>query len=353
MRRRLPTLAAALVCVLAAVQVGGVVVHVASGDDAARTGLAAVPALLRADAPAERDVAVYEGTGAWVDLYDTGPGEGGRPPAVTPAGVDDLEAAGVRTLYLQVARDAGTGEPELHDPELAARFLVRAHARGLRVVGWYVPRFGDIERDLAHIEAIASFEVLGHRFDGVAVDIEWTGTVADDGVRSDRLVALSTAVRDELGSDALGAIVLPPVQLDVVNPAFWPGFPWDELRPLYDVWLPMGYWTDRTVASGYRDAATYTGENLRRLAELVGEDAPVHPIGGLGEETTPADLNGFVAALAARPDTVIGASIYDWATFPVDAQRRLTDALHRRAPRRRRHPRRPAARRRLRRAGRR
>jgi hypothetical protein len=328
MRRRLPVLAAALVAVLAIVQLVGVVSHVIDGDDAGGGGLAAVPSLLRAREPAERDVAAYEGAGAWVDLYDMGPGDAGRAPLVTPAAVDDMADAGVRTLYLQVARDDGAA-PGLHDPALAARFLVRAHERGVRVVGWYLPRFGDVDRDLAHLEAIAEFDVLGHRFDGVAVDIEWTETVVDDGVRSDRLVALSEALRDAVGSDALGAIVLPPVQLEVVNPAFWPGFPWEALTALYDAWLPMGYWTDRTVASGYRDAATYTRENLRRLRDLVGDDTPVHAIGGLGEATTPDDMAGFVAAMEEQGEDVIGASIYDWATFPVDAQRRLTDALHR------------------------
>jgi hypothetical protein len=327
MRRRIAVIVVALVGLLSTVQLAGVIAHLVGGDAAADAGLAAVPSLLQARGRQPREVAAYEGAGAWVDLYDTGPGEGGAPPSVTPDTVDAMVDAGVRTIYLQVARDEGTAEPGLHDPALAARMLMRGHEHGLQVVAWYVPRFGDVDRDLAHLEAIASFEVLGHRFDGIAVDIEWTGTVADHAVRSDRLVALSEALRDRVGSDALGAIVMPPVQLEVVNPGYWPGFPWEELAGLYDAWLPMGYWTDRTVASGYRDAATYTAANLRRLRELVGESAPVHAIGGLGEGTTAADMAGFLAATAEQGDAVIGASIYDWATFPVDAQRRLTDAL--------------------------
>jgi hypothetical protein len=325
MRRRLVAAVAALVATLATVQVVGVIWHTVTHDgDAAGAGLAAVPALLRDRDPAARDVAAYEGAGAWVDLYDT---EAGSETPVTPAAVDDMAAAGVRTLYLQVARDDGAAEPGLHDPVLAGRFLVQAHERGMRVVGWFVPRFGDVDRDLAHLEAIAEFEVLGHRFDGVAVDIEWTETVADDATRSDRLVALSEALRESVGSDALGAIVMPPVHLDVVNPGFWPGFPWERLAPLYDAWLPMGYWTDRTAASGWRDAATYTRENLRRLGELVGGDTPVHAIGGLGAESTAEDLAGFVAAVEAQGEAVIGASIYDWATLAVDARRHLSDSL--------------------------
>jgi hypothetical protein len=326
MRRRVAVFVAALVGLLAIIQVAAVTASMVAGDDPADAGLAAVPSLLGERDEQPRDVAAYEGAGAWVDLYDTNPGEG-APPVVSPDTIDAMVEAGVRTVYLQVARDDGTAEPDLYDPALTARILVRAHESGMRVVAWYLPRFGDVDRDLAYLEAIDDFDVLGHRFDGIAVDIEWTGTVADHAVRSDRLVALSRELRDRVGSDALGAIVMPPVQLEVVNPGYWPGFPWEELAELYDAWLPMGYWTDRTVASGYRDAATYTAANLRRLRELVGEGVRVHAIGGLGEGTTAADMAGFVAATAEQGEAVIGASIYDWATFPVDAQRGLTDAL--------------------------
>lgn len=312
----------AMVALLAVVQVVGVAHHALTDDgrDAAAgdaggvgTGAGAGP----------RTVAAYEGLGAWVDVYDVG-AAGGH--AVTPDDVDAMAVAGVRTLYLQAARDDGTGRPGLDAPALAARFLARAHERGLRVVGWYVPRFEDVERDLAHLRAIADFSVLGHRFDGVAVDIEWTDGVADHAERSDRLVELSRALDDHVGSDVVGAIVMPPVHLEVVNPGFWPGFPWDDLAGLYDAWLPMGYWSDRTIASGYRDAAAYTTENLRRLRDHLGDDAPVHAIGGLAEHTTAADIDAFVAA--ARAEGAIGASIYDWATFPPEGRGRLARSLH-------------------------
>jgi hypothetical protein len=323
MRTRHAALAGtALVAALALVQIVAVVGHTAGPGDETVAGVAAVPGLLAAPAPAERSLAAYEGPGAWVDVFDTR-GEPGAA-AVTPAVVDEMADAGVETLYLQVARDDEQGPAGLDDPGLAARFLVRAHERGMRVVGWYVPRFGDVDRDVDHLRAIADFDVLGHRFDGVAVDIEWTESVADDAERSARLVDLSEQLRSSVGDDVLGAIVLPPVQIDVVNPGYWPGFPWEDLAPLYDAWLPMGYWTERTAASGYRDAATYTAENLQRLEDHLGAPVPVHAIGGLGEETTPDDVAAFVAA--AQEGGVIGISIYDWATFPVEAQHQLSES---------------------------
>ena len=329
MRRRLTVAGMALVTLLAATQVVAVARHALRDETAATAGPGRLSALLATPQPADRGISPYEGVGAWVDAYDVGggggaAGGGGRPP-VTAADVDAMAAAGVRTLYLQPARDDGTGPAGLDDPGLTAGFLVRAHQQGLRVVGWYVPRFADLDRDLAHLRAIARFEVLGHRFDGVAVDIEWTGSVADHGERSTRLVELSQRLREEMGDDPVGAIVLPPVQLEVVNPAYWPGFPWEELAPLYDAWLPMGYWTERSVASGYRDAATYTTENLRLLRERVGDGARVHAIGGLGEGSLAPDLAGFVTSVDRGG--AIGASIYDWATFPAEAQARLAAAL--------------------------
>jgi hypothetical protein len=324
MRRRLILAGGALAALLATVQIVAVVVHAAGDDDATGAGLASVPALLRAPEPAERTVDAYAGAGAWVDVYDMGDAAP-TPAPVTPATVDAMADAGVRTVYLQAARDEPGRAPGVHDPVLAGQFLVRAHERGLRVVGWYLPRFGDLDRDLDHLRAIAEFEALGHRFDGVAVDIEWTDTVADSTERSARLVELSERLRDVVGDDALGAIVPAPVHLDVVNPGFWPRFPWDELASLYDAWLPMGYWTDRTAASGYRHAATYTTENLRRLRDHVGDEAPVHAIGGLGEGSTPGDVTAFAGV--AETEGAVGASIYDWATLPAALQRQLSDAL--------------------------
>jgi hypothetical protein len=322
--RRAGRIGLAVVAALAAGQLGVLVAQTAGSgeDDAAGAAVAAVPALLRSTTEADRTVQAYDGLGAWVDLFDLADG------TVGPDAVDAMADAGVRTLYLQAAREAADGAPSppgVSDPELLGRFLVRAHERGMRVVGWYVPRFGDVERDLAHLRAISSFDVLGHRFDGVAVDIEWRESVSDPAERSARLVELSERLRAGVGDDAVGAIVMPPVQLDVVNPAFWPGFPWRELAPLYDAWLPMNYWTERTAASGYRDPVRYTAENLDRLRSDVGDDAPIHVIGGLGADLGAGDIDAFGTAL--EDHGAVGASVYDWATLAPDARHRLADAV--------------------------
>jgi hypothetical protein len=266
------------------------------------------------------DVGPYGDHGAWVDVFDYLPilQDGGVAP-VTPDSLEDMADAGVRTLFIQAAfHDDRTPGP-LTDTDLLGRFVVRAHANDIAVVGWYLPRFGDVTADLIHLLAIDGFSVGGHRFDGLAVDIEYTADVPDVAARNDRLVTLSEQLRSRTGGQALGAIVLPPVLTEVVNPGLWPDFPWDGLDPAYDVWLPMSYWTARPADSGDRDGFSYNEESTRRLREALGDpQAVVHAIGGIGDETDPAALTEFARSLAETG--AIGGSVYDWATLDETAR---------------------------------
>lgn len=283
--------------------------------------------LLREERPAPRNVAVYGGLGVWVDAFDFSPAyQGGGGAPVTPDVVDAWAELGVRTVYLQAARSDERAPGRLLERDVLAELLLRAHARGLKVVGWYLPTFVDVDADLDHLLAIAEFDPLGHRFDGVAVDIEYTAGVEDHQERSARLVELSRRLRDARPGEALGAIVPPPVQMEVINPQFWPRFPWREIDPAYDVWLPMAYWTTRTEASGYRDPYAYTEESTRRMRNNLGRaGAVVHPIGGIGDATTIEDLGAFRRALL---DTgAIGGSIYDWNSLPPPQRRALPEVV--------------------------
>jgi hypothetical protein len=230
----------------------------------------------------------------------------------------------VRTLFLQAARSDERSPDGLVDRRAVAALLVAAHRAGLRVVGWYLPKFADPAADLANAKKVIDFEVLGHRFDGVALDIEYTADVTDLALRNQRLIDLSAGVRAAVGTDALGAIVMPPVQTEVINPDLWPAFPWAQLAGLYDAWLPMSYWTFRKVDSGYHDGYTYNEESTRRLrANLGNPNAVVHAIGGIGDEVTPDELTRFVQSLV---DTgAVGGSVYDWLTLPPDERALLHD----------------------------
>jgi len=267
----------------------------------------------------------YEGLGTWVDVYDYVPGfqEPGELPAVTVGSIDDMAALGVRTLYLQSAQDDPRSPDDTIDRALLGRFLRRAHEHGIEVVAWYLPRFVDVDSDLRRIRALHRFRSQGQRFDGLALDIEWTEGVPDVDARNAALIDLSERVRELVGDEyPVAAIVLEPVLLEVVSPQYWPSFPWKKVEPHYDVWMPMNYWTNRQEDSGYREGFKYTEENVRRLrANLEDDDAAVHTIGGIGDGATAADYEGFVRA--SREADALGWSVYDFNTVATSAWPRL------------------------------
>ena len=285
------------------------------GDLGDGSGLGQEVATFLVDEPLPRDLQPYAGLGTWVDVFDYAPAYAGEDPPLSPADLDDMAGAGVRTVYLQAVRQDERSPERIVDEELMAQFLIQGHRLGLRMVGWYLPRLGDVQDDLDHVAALADFEVGGgHRFDGVALDIEDTETESDVGLRNERLIELSAQASDYLDGAALGAIVLPPVLIETVNPDFWPGFPWADLAGSYDVWLPMSYWTQRRPDSGFQDGYTYNEESTTRIrANLDDDEAVVHGIGGIGDEVTPASLAAFGLSLADTGS--IGGSIYDWATL--------------------------------------
>ncbi|MEM9464393.1 MAG: hypothetical protein AAGA90_03425 [Actinomycetota bacterium] len=289
--------------------------------------------------PDARDVSPYEGYGTWVDVFDFSPPYTGGSPSVTPADLDEMASAGVRTIYLQAARLDDRSPDGLEGRWLLAEFVLRAEALGIEIVAWYLPKFPGDGTDEDRLAQMSDFEVLGRRFDGIGVDIEWTRD-NDDETRTARLIELSETVATEDPDTPLGAIVLPPVLIEVVNTAYWPGFPWAEIEPYYDVWLPMSYWSFRTQSSGYNDGYTYNEESIRRLRDNIGDpDALVHAIGGIGgidgiddpenPEEPLASIEQFEGFLASLADTgSIGGSIYDWATLDDAARARLAELFN-------------------------
>ena len=288
------------------------------------SGLGIAVAGFLLDEPAARDLEPYAGLGTWVDVFDYAPAYAGPEPTVQPTDVEAMARAGVRTLYLQAVRNDDRAPDRIVDHDLVARFLVHAHRHDVQVVGWFLPRLGDVQDDLDHVVALADFEAGGHRFDGVALDIEDVETEGDVAERNRRLVELSEASAAHLGDAALGAIVLPPVLIETVNPDFWPDFPWRELQPHYDVWLPMSYWTQRRQDSGFQDGFSYNAESTNRMRARLGDPiAVVHGIGGIGDEVDADSLEDFGRSLASTGSS--GGSIYDWDTLD-DVNRRALQA---------------------------
>jgi hypothetical protein len=261
----------------------------------------------------------YEGLGAWVDVFDFVPGYDGSTaaPAIGPEHLEAMAAFGVTTLFLQAAAGQSL---DVVDRELVGRLLVTAHELDMDVVAWYLPFLSEPASDLARLRAITEFTAGEHRFDGIAVDIEWTQGVPDPAERSRRLVALSEDLGELVGDGVIGAIVPPPAQLEDVNPAFWPGFPWAELGRSYDVVLPMAYWTERLAP--WDDPYLLTTHSMRRVRALTGRpDLAVHPIGGVADAAAEASYAAFIDA--AGDEDAIGYSVYDFRSITVGGMARL------------------------------
>jgi hypothetical protein len=245
----------------------------------------------------------YRGLGVWLDVLDWSPSYVGTPP-VAPSAVERMADLGVQTIYIQTSR---FNRPEdILDPLVLGQFIDRAHARGLKVVAWYMPTHEDQETDVRRLVAAANLPV-----DGVCVNIESTRQ-PDIALRNARLLDLSYRVR-QATTKSMSAVVIPPVVTELLNRNYWPNFPWKELAGTYDVWMPMAYWSNRTLESGWRDGYRYIAENTTMIRTLTGRaDAAVHPVGGIGNEITVDEVNAM--ALALNDTGAIGGSIYDYAT---------------------------------------
>jgi len=268
-----------------------------------------VKAVPKVTVPAVPSAAAFHGLGTWIDVYDWTATYTNNNPQISEADIDHMAQVGVQTLYVQASR--ADNPDDVMEPERLRPLIDRAHAKGMRVVAWYLPTLEDPAHDLARMLAMAKLPV-----EGLGVDIE-ARNVSDVNDRNQRLIALSADLRKALPKLAIAAIVLPPVVLEVVNTNYWPNFPWKAIAGSYDLWMPMTYWTNRTQSSGYRDAYRYTSENISRMRTDLGlPNAIVHPIGGIGDKTTAADDDAYLKA--ASEAHAVGGSVYDWRTTAPD-----------------------------------
>ena len=76
----------------------------------------------------------------------------------------------------------------------------------------------------------------------------------------------------------------------------------------------MAYWSVRNEESGYKNGYTYVEESVRRMRANLGDpEAPVHPIGGIGDVITEGELRDYLRALTDTDS--LGGSIYDYRTM--------------------------------------
>lgn len=248
----------------------------------------------------------YAGLGTWVDVYDWSMSHTGGSPHVGVTDIDRMATLGVQTLYIQTNRFTSPDDVMILEPELLMSLIDRAHQNGLAVVTWYLPTHEKPQVDLERLVAAANLPV-----EGIAVDLE-SSAVRDLATRSAEAVALSKALRERLPGRVIGAIPIPPV-INTFPSNYWPNFPWADLAPYYDVWMPMAYWSQRARQPQYLDAHLYMAENIDLLRQWIGQpDAVVSPVGGIGDRTSCRDVARMIHALQQRG--AIGGSIYDYRT---------------------------------------
>ena len=267
---------------------------------------AAAPAAPTADA------SVFGGLGTWVDIYD------GPVYASPDSAAQRIAARHVETVWVETANDGATAD--VVNPTQLGRLVDALHARGVRVVAWYLPGHVKPAVDLRRSLAMLAFRSsTGGAFDGIALDIEST-KVRNVALRSARAVALTRQVRQAAGATPLAVIPFNPRGLER-RPATWPRFPWAQLAASTDAFVPMVY--TGGAMKGFDATYGYVTRALRLLRAQTGDpDVQIHVVGGVADRLGPEELAGFVAAVDDDGGT-IGVSLYDWMTTQPRAWRAL------------------------------
>jgi hypothetical protein len=158
----------------------------------------------------------------------------------------------------------------------------------------------------------------GAGFDAVALDIE-SFRNRNAGQRTRRLLALATRLRTEAGSLPVYAITLPPRMLER-RPTAWPDFPWTQLAPLVDGFVPMAY---TSSFPGYEATYGYIARSLALLRSLTGDpELRIHAAGGVANRLGADELRAYADAVA-DDGRILGWSLYDYATTGGSAWRAL------------------------------
>ncbi len=261
------------------------------------------PTVVPASAPPPAsNIGMFSGLGTWIDIYETS--SWSHPKRTVHA----MHAHGVRTLYLQTSNYTRTRAIMYRDATM--RFINQAHRYGINVVAWYLPGLKQPDLEFQRIMAAINLRTKSaESFDGFALDIE-SPAVQPPSERTSRLLAVSSRVRAEVGQNyRLGAIIPSPRGMQK-HPGYWPDFPYTQLESLYNVFLPMTYFTWRVSGeSAAKKYSTMCINIIRR--ETSNPKVPIHIIGGISNQATIPETKGFVSAV--KEDHAWGASYYAFA----------------------------------------
>ena len=98
----------------------------------------------------------------------------------------------------------------------------------------------------------------------------------------------------------------------MINPTYWPGFPWAAAEAVLRRVAADGV-LELPRRTSYKSGYTYVAESVRRMRALVGDpNLKVHPVGGIADVISEAEVRDFLRALT---DTdALGGSLYDYRT---------------------------------------
>ena len=246
---------------------------------------------------------MFQGLGTWIDVYDTA--LYATPNAVAAR----LAARGVRTAWIETANDRS--KTDVVDPAGLGRLVDALHARGIRVVGWYLPGHDNHARDLRRARALLAFRTP--QGGGVRRDRARRRVAAEPEREAAHRAAARPAdahVRAEAGSTPVAAITYPPRAFER-HLTWWPGFPWAQIAAQVDAFVPMLY--TGGGFKGYDATYGYVARSLRLLRAAVGPTVAVHAAGGVANRMTADELRAFDDAVL-DDGTATGWSLYDLQT---------------------------------------
>src|SRR5439155_5117762 len=224
-------------------------------------------------------------------------------PAVEGGNTDQIVARAVRSGLRQLWVRVGDSRRGFYGNDVLDPLVAKAHARGIRVIGWGFPFLYDPEGDARWSgQALAWHDGSGNRLDGFSSDIE----MSTEGVAlSEKRVAVYLGeVRQAAGNRTLVATVYRPTD------KLWaPGrYPYATIARYVDAFAPMVYWG--CVEPG---AAAY--ETIARLAalrpvHLIGQGYDMGPEGGRIGAPSADEIRRFLDV--ARRGGALGASLWSW-----------------------------------------
>ncbi|MDP8988266.1 MAG: peptidoglycan-binding protein, partial [Actinomycetota bacterium] len=233
------------------------------------------------------------GKGMW--LYATDAVEGGNVDAV----VHRARHVGLTHIYVRT----GSSKMGFYAQPYLDQILEKAHASGLRVIGWDFPYLHDVGGDVARAMAAITYTTpTGHRIDGFAADIETPSEGTN--LTPEGAAAYGQLLREAAGPRyPLVAVVPRP------SPVMQQRFPYAEVLPPFDAVAPMTYWLNRQPDTDVVNDVTFLAPFGKPVIP-VGQAYDGAPEGGRPGPPPPEEIARFLAA--AEASGAVGASFWSW-----------------------------------------